>query len=197
MLAILVAVALLVVLVLFLLFTPLELDVAYESGKGGRRRFVLLWLFGLVSADLTQGSSPERPERVPKKSPRKRERRRRVYPLAMLRSRGFSRGALRLLARIARAFRFHRLFARLRAGLDDPADTGLLCAWLLPPAAWIEARRPGTLEVVPDFTGAALELALEVDVSVTPARLLGPLVLFGLAPSTIFGLYALRTGRAR
>ena len=188
--------ALTLLVLALLLFTPLELDIAFESGAGGRRQLFFRWLFGLVRADLGATSSSPEAEPEPKEKPRRRKRRRRrVHVVAMLQSRGFVSGVARLLARLVRAVRFHRLFARLRAGFDDPADTGLLCAWLLPPTAWIEAQRPGTLEVVPDFAGEALEVALEAQVSVTPARLLGPVVLFGLSPRTLLGLVALRTGR--
>lgn len=196
MLAILLAVILLVLGLL--LFTPLELEIAFASGAGGSRRVFFRWLFGLVRAELGgEGASSGAPRERAKKPRKRRKRgRHRAHVLAMLQSRGFVSGASRLLIRLARAFRFHRLFARLRAGFDDPADTGLLCAWLLPPAAWLEAHRPGTIEVVPDFTAASLEVVLDAEVSVTPARLLGPVLLFGLSPRTLLGLVALRTGRA-
>jgi hypothetical protein len=181
-----------------LLFTPLELELVFESGPAGRRRLVLVWLFGLVRAELGTGGEPSK-ETPParREKPRRRKRGRRAHVLAMLQSRGFASGVSRLLRRLVTAFRFRRFSGRLRAGLDDPADTGLLCAWLLPPAAWLETRRPGTLQVVPDFTGEALEVGLQAEVSVTPARLLGPVALFGLSPSTLFGLFALATGRPR
>jgi hypothetical protein len=195
-LAILLAVPL--VVLALLLFTPLHFDIAFESRTGGRRQFFFRWLFGLVRAELGAERAPSGapPERTRKPRKRRKRGRRRAHVLAMLQSRGFVSSVLRLLIRLARAFRFHRLFARLRAGCDDPADTGLLCAWILPPAAWIETQRPGTIEVIPDFTGEALDVALEAEISVTPARLLAPVVLFGLSPRTLLGLVALRTGRA-
>ena len=85
----------------------------------------------------------------------------------------------------------------LRAGLEDPADTGVLSAWMLPFSGYLAARSPGRFDVAPDFSCETLQFALHGDLRVVPARLLWPVVAFGLTPSTLRGLMALRTGRVR
>ena len=87
----------------------------------------------------------------------------------------------------------------LRAGFEDPADTGMLCAWSLPLVGALRATCPKELErfdVAPDFSRQTLRFRVAGEVRVIPAQLVGPVLAFGLSPRTIRGLMALRTGRA-
>ena len=113
----------------------------------------------------------------------------------MLRSKGFLRGALRLVPRLIRAIRIRDLALWLRAGCDDPAKTGVLSGFLLPMGAYFQALHPSSVDVAPDFSHETFECAFAGQVRLTPARLLWPVVTFSLSPSTLRGLIALRTGR--
>jgi hypothetical protein len=184
-------------LVALVLFIPLELIVRCERRPWFRFHLGFRWLFGLVNKDIepegdrvVEESAPAKPRR----KGRRRKARRPVHVVAMLSTRGFLSGAARLLRRLAHAFRVHDLFVWLRAGFEDPADTGLLCSFLLPTVAYLEARHPGHWDVAPVFSAPALGFALSARVSVTPARLLWPVLTFGFSPSTIRGLLALRAG---
>lgn len=198
--ALVVVAVLLVVLAALVLFAPLELAVRCERHPPFRCRVELRWLFGLVATELEPSAEQEpEPAESAEVSPRKKRRRKRrrpVHVMAMLRTRGFLRGSARLAGRLLHAFRFRDVFVRLRAGFDDPADTGILCSWLMPAAAYLEARHPGHWDVAPEFSAPAFDLAVRGRVSVTTARLLWPVLAFGLSPSTLRGLIALRTGRA-
>jgi hypothetical protein len=113
----------------------------------------------------------------------------------MLRTRGFLAGVLRLARRFFRAVHFRVERIRLRAGFEDPADTGLLCAWLLPVSTYAMAARPDAIDIAPDFSKQTFYLAAAGNVRVTLASVLWPFVVFALSPSTLRGLIALRTGR--
>jgi hypothetical protein len=131
-------------LLALLLFTPLELAFRCER-PAFRCQFGFRWMFGLVKKKIEpeRERSVEKPRPSKPKKPRRGKRPGRARVMAMLTTRGFLRGAARLVGRLLTAFRFHDLFARLRAGFEDPAGTGLLCSVLMPAAAYLEARHPG------------------------------------------------------
>jgi hypothetical protein len=135
----------------------------------------------------------EEPE---KKKRRRKKRGKPKHVAAMLRSKGFLQSVVRLIHRLIRAIRFRDLALWLRAGFEDPANTGVLCGFLLPVGGFFQALRPSSVDVAPDFSQETFEFAFAGQVRITPVRLLWPVVIFGLSPSTLRGLIALRTGRA-
>ncbi|MBF9061457.1 DUF2953 domain-containing protein, partial [Rhodobacterales bacterium HKCCSP123] len=85
-------------------------------------------------------------------------------------------GTGRLVASLLGAIGLRRLSLRGRFGFDDPADTGAVYG-LLQGARATGAR----IDLVPEFTGACLELAAEGTVILRPARVAGALLRFGWA----------------
>lgn len=189
-------------LLLIALFTPIDFRFRLERRPDFAFRLGVRWLFGRVGSNLEKvkttkyDTEPSASEEPPQKQ-RKTTGGRRLHLLAMLRAEGFVLGVTRLVLRLIRAGRFRHLFVWLRAGFDDPADTGLLSGWLLPLSAYFEAHHPGRLDLAPDFTRGTLELILTGDLRVVPANLLWPVLVFSLSPSTLRGLVALGWGRNR
>jgi hypothetical protein len=191
------AAAIVLGLLTLLLFTPLELSIRCERRPSVRFHLGFRWLFGLVNTEIqpeSAGGVDEPPSAKQRKKRSRRKARRPIHILAMLTTRGFLEGAARLLRRLVSAFRVHDLFVWLRAGYEDPADTGLLCSFLLPTVAYLQALHPGHWDVAPVFAGPTLGFALRARISATPARLLWPVLAFGFSPSTVRGLVALRAG---
>ena len=188
-----------VLLVSLLLVTPVDFDVRLERRPVFRYRFGVRWLYGLLGKDLgppTVRKEPPAPEDKPaKKKPRRKKAKGFPHVVAMLRSRGFVRGAVRLVQRLIQALRVREFSLWLRAGFDDPASTGVTCGMLLPIVAYFEAHYPDAVDVAPDFSRETLEFAFASQVRITPFYFLWPVVTFGLSPSTLRGLIALRTGR--
>lgn len=186
------------------LFTPIELVIHCDRAPEFRCRLGFAWLFGMVrkkiepapeeAEEAMEAAEPAR--RRKKRRRRRRKARRRSHILAMLTTRGFLPGTVRLVRRLAHAFRVRDVFIWLRAGFEDPADTGLMCAWMMPAAAWLQARHPGHWDVAPVFSAPTLRFAVRGRLVVTPGRLVWPVVAFGLSPRTIRGFIALRTGRS-
>jgi hypothetical protein len=188
-----------VVLVVLLLVIPVDVDLRLERGHFFRYRLGVRWLYGLVGKEIEPGTSEEVPEA--RKEPAKKKRRRREkaggpqHILAMLRSKGFLRGVARLTRRLLRAARFRDVAVWLRAGFEDPASTGLACGLLLPVVAYLRELYPSAIDVAPDFSRETFQFAFAGQMRITPVNLLWPVVAFGLSPSTIRGLVALRRGR--
>lgn len=198
-----IAVALLGVVAL-VLFTPVEVTFRCERQPSStfRCRVGSVSLFGLVEVGTGSSGQPvedvKRREGAARKRRQRRKPRRPKHVLEMLMTNGFLPGVTRLSVRLGRALRARDLYVWLRAGFDDPADTGLLCAWMMPAGAYLTAHQPGQWDVAPVFSSASpvFALSMRARVRVTLARLLWPLILFGLTPSTVRGFIALASGRA-
>ena len=94
-----------------LLVFCIPVDMVFDVGRSGaaRSRMRVGWLFGLLGKEFG------RRKKKPKERVSKREK---------------TRGLPKLPGRILSGVRVSHLDARLRIGLDDPADTGLLYAAL-------------------------------------------------------------------
>lgn len=172
-----------------LLFVPVNLT--FNLGVPGRvspgPALQVRWLFGLVKRDFPQKGKPraERGTEKRKKAGRRGPGLKRV--LNALRTRGLPGRGLTLARRLLRQFRFRELDVHVRVGLGDPAETGMLCAAVWPA---LYPRSVGRFNVLvePEFLEPCFELAARGRASVVPARLVWPLTLFILSPSTLIAL---------
>lgn len=169
---IVVGIVLLVVLVL-----SIPVDTAFDvDGPGGARsRTRIGWLFGLLWKDVG---------RKRKKAPKKKKKERKGFAfLSLLMTRGVATGLLKLVRRIFSRIKVRDLDARLRIGLDDPADTGMLYSALWP--ALIPLTYTGSTRVRMElsFEEPALELAARGRIRVFPIRMVWPMLAFALSPA--------------
>ena len=84
-----------------------------------------------------------------------------------------------------RAVRVHQLRLRVRLGLDDPADTGRLWAFMGPLAAAAHRSSGVQIRLEPDFTEATLAFEASGRLSVVPLRMLALVLGFALSPSSL------------
>ncbi|SMX21977.1 DUF2953 domain-containing protein [Boseongicola aestuarii] len=114
---------------------------------------------------------PDRPEEKPldaRPKPKKRK----------LRTKGLASAVIRLIGDILQRICIDTARLQMRFGLGDPAETGQVFGYLSP---LIYGTAPGQaicLEVEPVFDRAVLQGEAELDLSVVPATLLGPLFRF-------------------
>jgi len=163
-----------------LLSVPVEFlfDIRHEAAWRANVR--LRWMFGLLNVPITGGKRPE------KKTPKRPKKRRKTRSggsrlMRMILDAGFRRRFARFVRDVLAALRPRDLWLRLRLGLDDPAETGMLWAVVGPVTAWAPAR----LDVAPVFPGPAFDLASHGRVRLIPARMLGLMAGFALSPATI------------
>lgn len=151
------------------------------------------WMFGLLRFRVRRPAKKRRPITKPEK-PKKRARARRVMRLAAkaLRTAAFRRRLLQFLIQILGAVRMRDFALRLRMGLDDPADTGFLWAFLGPLIAFIQARRNAKVDVAPHFAGETLEFDTRGDIRIIPAQMVWIAAAFALSPVTLSTAWAQR-----
>jgi hypothetical protein len=180
-------------LLLALACLPLRVEIELTSVPRWHGRARMSWV-GLVGTHVDMGANSRRPTRPRHRVATERSvsasRRRGPPPLSVLLP------AVRHLAHLVRALLaqtlVRELTIRARAGLDDPADTGMLWGALAPLLAWAGAH-PGSLDLQPEFAGSCLEVRGSGRFTLVPARYLLVLAMFVLNPRTWRLGYALRT----
>lgn len=182
-----------------LLWTPIDLDLDASRDPKLQMRFRVSWLFGLVTKELQPGDvgperAPEETTAVTAATPTKNRAPQgglsRAY--RVMRSRGFLPGVVRLFRRIVTGIELRRAELRARAGFDDPADTGRLLAVLFPLSHYLQSASPFDVEIEPDFASEVFFFRLRGAVRVVPSRIVGPVVIFALSPTTVRAVLAAR-----
>lgn len=133
-------------------------DIAFQVNMPGRPRFRMkvLWLFGLVSKEITRRKKPEEKKKVVKKRQKPGAGKRRFWNIfEILRTRGLLKQLKGLLRDILGCLKIRDLLADFRVGLGNPADTGFLFALIGPTAFWLSSSVPLQIRVQPSFTDEA------------------------------------------
>ena len=177
-----------------ILILCIPFNAVLHIGVYGRPKFQvrLVWLFGLVSKEVTKGKKrPEEEKGVTegKRKPGKRKIKARTI-FQILRTKGLLKQLKRLLQDILKQLKIRDLKANLRIGLDDPADTGLLWALIGPATFFLGSSRVHEIRVQPSFEDEAVfEGYLHGAVRLVPIQLAIPFLRF------VFSLAAIRTAK--
>lgn len=171
---------------LALLSVPVDLSYRLHLRAGVEGRISIGWLFGLVRIPIRLGGerSKKKAEKRRKKRARKAKKAglgdsRRVFMTAE-----FWRWVRRLLRRLLARIQVYGLFLRVRLGLGDPADTGLLWAWVGPLAALLANFPLADVRIEPNFMEAELVVESEGELRLYPIALIATVVATALSPST-------------
>ncbi len=153
------AATLLLLIALFAI--PVSLDFRLSWNEAFREDIRLSWAFGLVRVRVplqrpsVADSSAEEKDK-PKKNAG-RSKRRRPSVRAILQQKAFRRRLFRFVSDLWRAVQKQNVSLRLRLGLGDPADTGMLWSVLGPVAGYLGTLEEVSVFVEPDFFETTLE----------------------------------------
>ena len=179
-------------LIIFALSIPLDLRLHIDTYGRPRFRMRLSWLFGLVNKEITKKEKkPEDKKKAAKLEQKPKEKRpgARII-LEILRVKGLLRQIKILLKDILRLPRIRAIEADLKVGLGDPADTGLLFAFIGPAASFLGSSFRNVIKVQPSFTDdAILEGSLYGALRLRPFQVINPLLRF------VFSLPTLRVAK--
>jgi hypothetical protein len=168
-----------IIVVILILSIPVEMAFDLEVPGEAKSRVRVGWLFGLVWKEIGRG----------KRKP-KREKKRGLKPfLSLLRTRGLPGKLLKLARQIVSCVKVRQLDADLRVGLDDPADTGMLCAFMWPALVSLSSSGPVKVRIEPSFAEPALEASVHGRIRLFPIEVVGPVLCFVLS---LAGLRAAR-----
>jgi len=168
------------------------LDLVFRTSIYGKLKssIRLVWLFGLVSKELRQ----TRKESEEKKAIERKQKRRGWtwgirFTFEVLRTKGFLGQLGRFMKRIIRHIKVKELTADFKVGLENPADIGLLFAFLAPLNLLLSYFSPHHVRLEPSFTGEAIiEGHLCGAVRLKPIQLAAPLIGFAFSLPTLRAL---------
>jgi len=174
--------------VLTVLALSVPLDVALHMDAHGRPKFSmrLVWLFGLVSKEVR----PEEKKRVIKGRRGLGERVRQAKAMfEILRIKGLLGQLKSLLRGVLSCVKIRELGVNLRVGLNNPADTALLFAFIGPAIVFLESSFPYQLRVQPSFDDEAVfDGHLAGVARLRPIKLVRPLLGFAFSLATLRAL---------
>ena len=154
-------------LVIFILSVPLDLTFSLDTQERSKFRLRFSWLFGLVSKEAKKGK-----QKKPEEKPAKKSRFDFRTTLRILRTKGLLRQVKSLIKGILGQLRIRELIADLRVGLGNPADTGVLFAFVGPTTVFVNSLTTHQLMVQPAFGDeAVLDGYLSGHIRLWPIRL--------------------------
>ncbi|OGN90691.1 MAG: hypothetical protein A2Z70_04435 [Chloroflexi bacterium RBG_13_48_17] len=174
--------------VLITLFLCIPLDLVFRANVEGRPKFSLRlkWFFGLVSSELRQTrKKPEEKKVEYEGKPGDWLSRLRVA-FEILQTKGLLKQLRSFIKRTIRRIKIRELTANLKVGLDNPADTGLLFAFIAPLSLAINYFLPHPIKIQPSFTGESFITGyLYGEVRLWPIQLAASLIAFAFSLPTL------------
>ena len=184
---VIVVLASLAALITLLLCVPL--DLVFRTNADVRPKFSirLVWLFGLVSHELIQGKKrPEEKRTIEHKQKRRDWIEWIRVTFEVLRTKGLLRQFGNLAKRLHRRIKIKELVANFKIDLDNPADTGLLFAFIAPANLLLSYFSPHHIRIEPSFAGETIiEGHLYGAIRLRPIQLAAPLLGFAFSLPTL------------
>lgn len=180
----------LIVLGILVLSIPVDMALELELRDEMRTRVRVGWLFGLVWKEI----------RARKKRPAEEEKKKRrdIRPfITLIRTRGMPGRLAKLARQVLRRLHMRQLEGDVRLGLDDPADTGVVCSFAWPALAYLNSFRPLSVRFEPCFSEPLLELTMHGTMRVYPVEMAGPLLSFAVSPAFLRAIRSMAVSRWR
>jgi hypothetical protein len=171
---------------LIILILCVPLDVVLHMHMDGRPKFRtrLAWLFGLVTKDLRrEEEKPKEEKRAVEGKQKSRDRKANARLIfEVLRTKGLLGELGRLLRSILSRIKIREFGVNLRVGLDNPADTGLLFAFVAPVNLLLRSSSSHEIRIQPSFGDeAVLEGYCYGEARLQPIQLTASLIAFAFS----------------
>ena len=181
-------IASLVALIVLVLCVPLDMVLRIDVPGRPKFKMRLAWLFGLISKEVRKGKEqPEEKKRIVEGKRKFRKRRIRARTIfEILRTKGLLKQLGVLLRNILRRLKFRELMVDCRVGLDNPADTGMLLAFIVPAILFLSSSFPYQMRVQPSFEDeAAFEGSFHGAIRLWPIQLVVSFIRFIFSLATV------------
>jgi len=177
----------LAVVITLLLCVPLDLVFRASIYGQPKSSIRLVWLFGLVSKELRQIRKESNEKRAIEHKQEHQDWIRGIRVTSeTLRIKGFLGQLASFIKRIFRRIKVKEFTADFKVGLENPADIGLLFAFLAPLNLLLSYFSPHHIRLEPSFTSEAIiEGYLNGAVRVRPIQLAAPLIGFAFSLPTL------------
>lgn len=177
----------LAVVITLLLCIPL--DLVFRTSIYGKLKssIRLVWLFGLVSKELRRVRKESDEKKAVEHKQKHQDWTRGIKVTSeTLRTKGFLEQLISFLKRIFRRIKVKEFTADFKVGLENPADIGLLFAFLAPLNLLLRYFSPHHIRLEPSFTSEAIiEGYLNGAVRVRPIHVAAPVIGFAFSLPTL------------
>ena len=180
-----------------LLAIPVDVKFSVRWHERFRARVMIAWMFGLVRLPM-----PSKPGKPSRQEPSPKTRRGTLYKgsrsmVTMLRSEGFWPRLLRFASDILNVMQVRIFRLRVRLGLEDPADTGQIWAFVGPLTVMLAGAQGTDIEIKPDFERAFLSVDGNAELRVVPIRVFAVVIPFIGSPATLRAAWAVIASRRK
>jgi len=187
-----ITIASLIVLIILALCVPVEMVLHTDVYGKAKFHMRLSWLFGLFSKEIAGGKKKTEGEKRDAKPKKKGGRRNIRFIFRMLQNKGLLKQFKGLVKDIFSCFKFRDMVADFKVGLGDPADTGLLFAFISPVSVFLGSSRFHRINLQPSFGDEAiLEGYSWGTARLRPIKLVLPLLKFTFSSAAIRALKTL------
>ena len=191
-----------VLVALLLLIALLAIPVTLSHHISWQQRFqgtlTLIWFFGLVKirfSPFQPSGKKKRTSNQANKIPEKKKQKPRKKPnaFAAIRQKAFRQRTTKFIRDLWHAIHKENITLRLRVGLGDPADTGLLWAIIGPVAGILATSQEASIQIVPDFIDTTLKVDSSGTIRIVPLQIIILALGCLLSPPVLKGLRQMRT----
>jgi len=178
-------------LLMALLAIPLTLAFRVNREHSFNASFTFIWLFGLVKVKANRNAKDNAEKKKTIQTDKKHRRSTRTKHSKKQRSEFakqlFLQPALRkhllvFLSRLFRAIKRDDISLKLRVGLGDPADTGVLWGYVGPIAGWLNTRQNLSVDILPEFYDNVFGVDGSGKLRLIPLQLVYLIVVLVLSP---------------
>ena len=184
-------------LIILFLMIPIDIIFSFHRCPSIQRCICVYWMFGLIRFPVPLRSIGnlfrQRSGRKESKGRRSLSHLRRV--IMVLKSKGFSCRLLKFISDMYKAMRIRILSLYFNFGLDDPADTGRLWAFIGPISTIFANLYIPNIYIEPDFMAETFYVEGKGEIRIIPMRVLYTVTIFLLSPTTIRAIWAIMTKR--
>ena len=187
--AVLLVIFSLLALVIALLTIPLSLSFSMTSIQTLQGQADFHWLFGLVNFKTRfpgeKISIEDRQKAPPARFRQEKQNRHSRAIFVFFKQPVFRQHVMKFIGNLIRIAHAQNLYLRLRIGLGDPADTGMLWAAMGPLSGMMKNLRGLTIDIEPEFIDAILEFEGRGHLTLIPIQFIALTIAFILSPKTI------------
>lgn len=199
----LIIIGLFLLLLIVFLAVPLYLSFSFSNEQQVRSFIHVKWMFGLVKFETdfpvgTESATHKNIPQIKKEQPvnkklAKTNTNTNVREIVMLfKQSEFRRHIVRFIKKLLRASHARGIYLRLRIGLGDPADTGILWAAMGPLSGILNNLRSATIVLEPEFTDPVLDIEGQGRFNLIPLQFIALVIMFLLSPTTMRAWNAVR-----
>jgi hypothetical protein len=149
-------VVLVILAALIILFLCIPFDLVFRANMEGQHKFSirLIWLFGLFSTELGRTRRKPTEHRAVEYQKKPSDWMQKLkLSLDILQTKGLPAQLFSFIKRTFRQIKVRELAANLKIDLENPADTGLLFAFIAPANLLMNYLLPYPVKIEPSFTG--------------------------------------------